>query len=120
MKKILMILTAAAIMASATTIFAADAVYTDTNTTDSTLTVGTAPNTLVFKLSKNVLMAYNVFADSTGYAISAYHNKGTKTFGSSSGDSKIFENSATKVDPPAAPQGTASAAFTSADGWSAL
>lgn len=87
---------------------------------DSTKTVGDAPNTLVFKLSKNVQMDYKAHNLKTGYAIAAYHNKGTKTYGSSSGDSKIFENSALSVEAPTAPDGTASADFPSSAGWSAL
>lgn len=74
--------------------------------------------TLVIKLSKNVSLNYKSAGDNTGYAVATYHNKGTKSFGSSSGDSKIYENPSTAQDAPDAPIGTASANFASP--WVAL
>lgn len=114
MKKIVALTLALALTITASAAFATEKAYSDTDTTAATLTVGT----LVFKLSKNVLMAYKSASDFTGYSIGAYHNKGTKTFASSSGDSKIFEAVITAKAIPAAPVGTASADFST--GWSAL
>lgn len=115
MKRIVALSLAVAIAGTSSVAFA-DAVtkaYSDTSA-NSTLTVGT----LIFKLSKNVYMSYKSDTDNTGYSIGAYHNKGTKTFASSSGDSKIFEATLTAKTLPDAPVGTASADFSS--GWSAL
>ena len=114
MKRIVALTLALALTITASAAFATDKAYSDTDTGAATLTVGT----LVFKLSKNVLMAYKSASDFTGYSIGAYHNKGTKTFASSSGDSKIFEAAVTANGIPDAPVGTASAAFGS--GWTAL
>lgn len=118
MKKIIAL--ALVLTFSASAAFATTAAFDATNMTAATQTItsdDTNLGTLVFKLSKNVKLDYKSYSDYTGYAIATYHNKGTKTYGSSSGDSKIFENAATAVEAPAAPQGTNSANFT---GWSAL
>ena len=76
-----------------------------------------AVGTLTIKTSKNVYFYYKSALDNTGYSVSTYHNKGTKSFGSSSGDAKIYEFAETAKDCPTAPVGTASADFT---GWSSL
>ena len=114
MKRIVTLLLALALTVAASTAFATSKGYSDTAVSSATLTIGT----LVFKLSKNVLMAYESETNFTGYSIGAYHNKGTKTFASSSGDSKIFEAAKTGMDIPDAPVGTASANF--ATGWTSL
>ena len=86
-------------------------------TTVSNQTGDVSVGTLIIKTSKNVYFYYKSASDNTGYAVSTYHNKGTKSFGSSSGDAKIYEFAETAKDCPAAPVGTASADFT---GWSSL
>ena len=86
----------------------------------TTLDYGTAlPTGLPGKLSTNVQLAYKSAADNTGYTAGTSHNKGTKSFGSSSGDAAIFSADATNQAIPDAPVGTASAAFT-AGTWTAL
>jgi len=86
-------------------------------TTVSNLTGDVAVGNTTVKTSKNVYLFYKSAADATGYAASAYHNKGTKTFGSSSGDAKVYEFKETAKDCPAAPVGTASADFSA---WTSL
>ena len=88
----------------------------DAGSADGTVTVGTTGPVAV-KVSKGVSLAYNAEATGLGYAVGAYHSSGTKTFASSSGDSKIWFTDVTGESIPAAPTGTDSADFT---GWTAL
>lgn len=70
------------------------------------------------QLSNKVEMNYWPESVGLGYSVAAFHTSGTKTFGSSSGDSKIFW--ILGIDSPTlpnAPSGTASAGFGS---WTAL
>lgn len=73
-------------------------------------------DTLTVQLSNNVSMEYSAATNGLGYVVGAYHSSGTKTFGTSSGDAKIFYTDTTGATLPSAPTGTASAAFT----WTAL
>ena len=92
----------------------------------ATYVAGTVTKTgFEVQLSNKVSMDYNPQASGLGYTVASYHLSGTKTFGSSSGDSKIFwidgvGSDATGTGAPTtpdAPSGTASAAFGS---WTAL
>ena len=80
-----------------------------------TVTVGST-QTADLKVSKGVSLAYEDSAG-LGYSVSTYHSSGTRTFASSSGDSKIWYQDATGVAPPDAPSGTDSADFSD---WTAL
>jgi hypothetical protein len=63
-------------------------------------------------LSNNVSLDYAAVADDgLGYALVTYHSSGTRTYGSSSGDSGVFWQDNTAVAAPTAPSGTASADF---------
>jgi hypothetical protein len=75
-------------------------------------------STVTVKLSKSVSMAYTSQTNGLGYSVGASHASGTKTYASSSGDSKIWAQDGLQKSIPAAPTGTASAAFGS--GWTAL
>ncbi|GEM_PF-6375976 len=83
-----------------------------------TKTCGTSPNSLDIQLSNKVSMEYTeaTTGDGLGYVIGASHSSGTRTYGSSSGDAKIFWTESLQATLPAAPTGTASAGFT----WTAL
>lgn len=97
-------------VASASSAFAAA-------TTVAYATGDVAVGSATVKTSKNVYINYKSSSDNTGYAAATYHNKGTKTYGSSSGDSKVYEKANTAEAVPDAPTGTASANFS---GWTAL
>ena len=84
---------------------ATDVAWTET-IPDSLVKVGT--------ISANVLIGYNSSADNSGYVLGTYHKKGTRTYGSSSGDPALYYSTATAATLPAAPAGTASADFDSA------
>lgn len=88
----------------------------DAGDTAGTVTVGST-STANVKVSKGVSLSYKSQTTGLGYSVATYHSSGTKTFASSSGDSKIWSQNTTAVAPPAAPSGTASAAFS---GWTAL
>lgn len=81
-----------------------------------TLTVGST-STATVKLSKSVSLAYTSQTTGLGYSVGASHSSGTKSFASSSGDSKIWTKDGLTQSVPAAPVGTSSAAFS---GWTAL
>lgn len=84
--------------------------------TDAGGTVGTPPASV--KPSKGVTVKYTPEAAGATYSITAMHGSGTKTYGSSSGDTKIFMKDTTTIaDPPAAPAAGASADFST---WTAL
>jgi len=90
--------------------------------TGSGITAANNPK-LTQQLSTNVLMDYISATDGAGYIVGTFHNKGTRTYGSSSGDTQIFSAVITTTGtgialPTTAPTGTASAAFTST--WTAL
>lgn len=75
--------------------------------------------TLVIKGSKGVSVDYA--ADTSagqGYVLGAYHASGTKSYGSSSGDTKIyFKDGTAQAIPSTVPTGSQSANFSS---WTAL
>lgn len=75
------------------------------------LELGTTAQVTV-KLSKGVELDYIEETDGLGYIVGAYHTSGTKTFASSSGDSKIWSMDGTaEALPTTAPAGTESADF---------
>lgn len=85
------------------------------------LEIGATLKTTI-KGSKGVLVSYA--GDTTsddkgqGYVLGAYHGSGTQTYATSSGDTKMYKQDATKVDPPGTvPIGSATADFT---GWTAM
>ena len=102
---------------SAVSAFAWTAKTYDAGSADGTVTVGTT-GAVAVKVSKGVSLAYDAETTGLGYSVGAYHSSGTKTFASSSGDSKIWFTDATGSDIPDAPSGTDSADFSS--GWTAL
>ncbi len=84
---------------------------------DGSLALGTTGPATV-KLSKNVKLDYIAETDGLGYIVGTTHTSGTKTYGSSSGDSKIWSIDGVETAlPTTAPSGTASADFS---GWTAL
>jgi hypothetical protein len=110
MKKNILLIATLLVALSAATAFAAA----------TTMAYGTAlPTGLPGKLSTNVFLAYKSEANNTGYTAGTSHNKGTKSFASSSGDAAIFSAEGTNIAIPDAPDGTASASFT-AGTWTAL
>jgi hypothetical protein len=91
--------------------------FTDTGT----VTTGTP--TMGLKPSKNVTVQYtsSATAVATGcatYSVSASHSSGTKSFASSSGDTKVFMKDGTALAPPTAPGVGSSADFSSS--WTAM
>lgn len=85
-------------------------------------TAGTAPNQLVIKGSKSVLMQYKESSTpGLTYSLGSYHKQGNRIFGSSSGDQKLYWiafDGTTPADLVAAPTGTGGSTWTT--GWSAL
>ena len=96
---------------------AADATWTAADTDGSIQVGATTTGAAVVKLSKNVKINYTEQAAGLGYSVGTYHISGTKTFASSSGDSKIWTSDTTGATIPTAPTGTDSANFS---GWTAL
>lgn len=85
--------------------------------TGGSKTIGST-STAVVKLSKGVSIDYVSATGGLGYVVGTYHSSGTKTFASSSGDSKIWSKDGTAQSiPSTAPTGTASADFS---GWTGL
>lgn len=72
---------------------------------------------IVLKLSNNVNLDYAADTDGLGYAVATYHDSGTRTYGSSSGDANIYWIEGTGEAAPDAPSGTDSADFSE---WTAL
>ena len=103
----------------ATSARATDTVFTDS----STVSIGTPP--VALKPSTNVTVKYSPGADkvdTTGvisYSVGSSHGAGTKTFASSSGDTKIYVNDTTLADPPPAPA-TAGGTAQFSNGWSIM
>lgn len=81
------------------------------------VTLGTV-NPLDVRLSSKVQVEYNGEGTGLAYTISTYHESGTRTFGSSSGDSKIYYMEGTAETCPDAPTSTTDSADFSS--WSAL
>ena len=108
MKKIILLIAALMLALSSSSAFAAA----------TTMGYGTAlPSGLSGKLSTNVMLAYKSSADNSGYTAGTSHTKGTKSYGSSSGDAAIYSADTLSKDIPAAPTGTAGASWS---GWTAL
>jgi hypothetical protein len=115
--KLKTVLSIAAIF-SMTAVSSAFAVATFTDA--GTDTIGTP--SLGVKPSKNVKVLYEASSTTSGtgvitYSVSAYHTSGTKTFGSSSGDTKIFMIDGIGSAPAGAPAAGASANYSS---WTAM
>lgn len=83
-------------------------------TGDTTTYSATLRTELKGQLSNNVLYAYTSSADNSGYSAGTYHNKGTRTFASSSGDAALYYSITTATAIPAAPSGTDTANFDTA------
>lgn len=96
--------------------FANVTTITDTGTT----TVGTPSASI--KPSKNVTIYYNGATDLAGgyavYSIESIHSSGSKKFGSSSGDQKIFTKEGTSYEAITPPGGAGSSADFA--GWTAM
>jgi len=75
---------------------------------------GTETARSIGKLYNNVAANFNY--DSTSYAVNTKHMNGTKQYGSSSGDTKLFY-AETTAKTPDAPGASDSSAY---DGWSSL
>jgi len=82
-----------AIIAAASTVWAT----AQTGDASNGLTVGSTSTTQV-KGSKGVVISYNGVQQ--GYVLGSYHTSGTQTFGTSSGDTKIFKANGTNVTLP--------------------
>lgn len=100
--------------------FAAGAFAGSGSTTTYSSSLQTAVPGLKGALSTNVQLAYISETNNTGYSVGAYHAKGTKTYASSSGDAQIWQSGTTGKAIPAAPIGTASAAFAGVADWNAI
>ncbi len=99
------ILTILSVLIASTSAFAAATVGDASNG----LTIGSTATTVV-KGSKGVTVSYDGVAQ--GYILGAWHTSGTQTFGTSSGDTKIFKADGTAVTlPTTIPTGSASATF---------
>ena len=82
-----------------------------TSTGDTTTFSTGLPAGLNGALSNNVKLAYTSSADNSGYTAGTYHIKGTRTFGSSSGNAAMYYSITTGTEIPVAPSGTQSADF---------
>lgn len=122
MKKIMMIL-AFSIMAAAISTAAFAASYPNTYGTDSFDVGGTT--TMVVKTSKNVYCQVSNATSGSGastiavnYVVQCYHNAGSRTFGTSNADQKLFFYDATGQTLVTAP--TAAGVAPSWNGWQVL
>ncbi len=80
-------------------------------------TSGTAP-TMKLQSSKSVKLSYKGSDDGTGYIIAGSHTSGSKSYATSSGDTKIYSADGSLITPPTTvPTGTASATWDS--NWTA-
>lgn len=107
-------------IAATLSLFAGSAFAATTFSDTGTTTLGTPAITI--KPSKNVSIYYNSAA-TTGagygaYSIGSNHSSGSKTFGSSSGDQKIFMRDGTSAPSIAVPAVGGTADFTS--GWTSM
>ena len=84
---------------------------------DGVVTLGDT-NTITVKLSSKVSIDYAAETNGLAYAIATYHSSGVRTYGSSSGDAKIYYQDATAVAAPDAP--TTADGTADFDGWTAL
>lgn len=82
--------------------------------TATTIDYGTTlPTGLNGSLSNSVQLAYKSSDDNSGYTAGTYHDKGTRTFGASSGDAALYYSITTATAIPDAPSGTDTADFDS-------
>jgi hypothetical protein len=123
--------TIAMLLFTAASAFAAGTPNTQVDFADNgTTTMGTPSMSL--KPSKNVTVSYqssvtqaqsgtNLLPGVVAYSISSSHATGSKSFGSSSGDTKIFMKDGTGVSPETAPvKAGDSASGYQATGWTAM
>ena len=102
----------------------ASSAFAATNTSAVYDIGGTAPTTkLTIQLSNTVVMEYTPDTTNKGlvYTVSTYHNQGTRSYASTSADSKIFWHDGTNnlfATLPASP--TDSSKITGAGNWTAL
>ncbi|MGD9950022.1 MAG: hypothetical protein AB7U29_16325 [Desulfobulbus sp.] len=90
-----------------------------TNSSGDSFVLGASGRTqLTIQLSSTVHMGYDGGTAGTTYSIAAYHDKGTRTFASTSNDAKIYYQEATGVTCPTAPTGTGTGTF--GTGWESL
>lgn len=86
--------------------------------------LGSGTPALNVKTSKNVYVEYTGGATSSGknysYVLGTYHGSGTKTYGSSSGDTKIFSAEGTAKTLPSAPADSSSSADFTNSGFTPL
>ncbi|MDY0204902.1 MAG: hypothetical protein RBR49_12380 [Desulfovibrio desulfuricans] len=68
-----------------------------------TATLGST-ETLAVKLSNQVQLDYGEEGDGDTFVIAAYHDKGTRSYMSSSEDSSIYYGEGTNIDLPDAPE----------------
>ncbi len=108
MKKVL-VLSIMIILIVASTSFAA--YETGTKTLGST-------DTTTFTTSNNVYIDYTAGTNGVSYVAGSYHQTGTRTFGTSSGDTRIYWRDGTGQTLPSAP--TTSSGTANWTGWNAL
>ena len=112
-------------LASILSLVAAGSAFAGTAFTDTgTVTMGTP--SMGVKPSKNVTVTYNASTATVpsgngalAYSIASYHASGSKSYGSSSGDTKIFAQDGTGSTGVASPE-TAGASANFGSGWTAL
>ena len=115
MKKIIAAFASVAVIASASSAFAGFS----TGDANGSLVVGSTVKATL-KLSANVSVEYKAnttTAPNLGYSLATSHSSGSKTYASSSGDTRIFFKDVTASSAPAAPAAGASADFS---GWTAM
>ncbi|GAB4558056.1 MAG: hypothetical protein Tsb0017_13240 [Geothermobacteraceae bacterium] len=81
-----------------------------------TVTLGST-NTMNIQTSNNVYLDYGVQGNGDTFAVATYHDKGTRTYTSSSGDAKIYYKNSTAEPMPSAP---AVGSTMNTSGWTAL
>jgi hypothetical protein len=117
MKKILLLSIIVLFVGVSSTAFAAATFAPESITLGTTLT-------LVVKLSKNVLMSIDVSTPASAtepavnYVMGAYHSTGSRTFGTSNMDQKLYYKETTGAAPPAVTTSTTTAPVWT--GWTAL
>ena len=90
-----------------------------TGDSNGSLTIGSTVKATL-KLSANVNVGYDVETSSgksQGYGLNTWHSSGSKTYGTSSGDTRIFYVDSTNYTQTTAPAAGATADFSS---WTAL
>lgn len=114
MKKMITLLACVALVGASTSAFAAF-VSGDTN---GNLAIGSTVKATL-KLSANVKAQYTAHGTNPaqGYVLQAYHTSGSKTYGTSSGDTRLYFVDATGGLTVNAPAGGATADFSA---WTAM